>query len=187
MSLSPKQIRDLNNLYESIYDTDESGFLTEEEINGLWPTEEEIREDVRLALSEMNEDFPEEEIEIVEEVMVEVNQRIKQGFDIMKNLKKFGSFVTGFGKKGVKGNKYLGAKRRIMSSILGYETLRSPGQLIDKGHGVGGILGNIIPSAYRGSKNEKIKTVQTADGKTYDPSIQKTVRQADGSFKIVDK
>tara|TARA_B100001287_G_scaffold102463_1_gene86089 strand:- start:179 stop:742 length:564 start_codon:yes stop_codon:yes gene_type:complete len=187
MSLSPKQIRDLNNLYESIYTTDETEFLTEEEINELWYTEEELKEGVRLAISDLNEDYTEEEIQIVEEVILEVVKTTKKGFDILNKLKGIGSKLTGFGLKGVKGNKNLGLKRRILSSVAGYETIRSPGQLIDKGHGGAGGIAGLFSGAMRGSKGEKIKLVQTADGRTYDPSIQKSVRQADGSFKIVDK
>lgn len=166
-SLSPKQVEEIKSLYESIYEPKKEESLIEEAI--FEATDDQIRESIRIdideTLKEYGDTLTEEEYKLVEEVLLEVVKKTKQGMDIINKIKTIGSKITGFGLKA----KNLGNKRRITTTALTTAGLLNPKQTVDVGHGIGGSIKGAFSGFMRGLKGEKIKTIQKSDGSTYNP------------------
>ena len=165
-SLSPKQVGEIKSLYESIYEPKKEESLIEEAI--FEATDDQIRESIRIdideTLKEYGDTLTEEEYKLVEEVLLEVVKKTKQGMEILNKIQKIGSKITGFGL----GQK-LGNKRRIMTTAATVASTLNPKQTVDVGHGIGGSIKGAFSGFMRGLKGEKIKTIQKSDGTTYNP------------------
>lgn len=165
-SLSPKQVGEIKSLYESIYEPKKEESLIEEAI--FEATDDQIRESIRIdideTLKEYGDTLTEEEYKLVEEVLLEVVKKAKQGVNIINKIKNIGSKITGFGL----GQK-LGGKRRLTTVGATVASTLNPKQTVDVGHGIGGSIKGAFTGFMRGLKGEKIKTIQKSDGTTYNP------------------
>ena len=116
-SLSPSQIRDINSLYSKMYEPE--GELVERYLS-----EDEIRLNYAYALSESKNDYSDEQLSAVVEIMTEMTLNIQRGeqaiskilgeeialsetvgvLEEKEDLQEFLKTLTGYGLKGQRGN-----------------------------------------------------------------------------------
>lgn len=116
-SLSPSQIRDINSLYNKIYEPE--GELVERYLS-----EDEIRLNYAYALSESKNDYSDEQLSAVVEIMTEMTLNMQRGeqaiskilgeeialnetvgvLEEKEDLQEFLKTLTGYGLKGQRGN-----------------------------------------------------------------------------------
>ena len=116
-SLSPSQIRDINSLYNQIYEPE--GELVERYLS-----EDEIRLNYAYALSESKNDYSDDQINAVIEIMTEMTLNMQRGeqaiskilgeeialsetvgvLEEKEDLQEFLKTLTGYGLKGQRGN-----------------------------------------------------------------------------------
>ena len=116
-SLSPSQIRDINSLYNKMYEPE--GELVERYLS-----EDEIRLNYAYALSESKNDYSDEQLSAVVEIMTEMTLNMQRGeqaiskilgeeitlnetvgvLEEKEDLQEFLKTLTGYGLKGQRGN-----------------------------------------------------------------------------------
>ena len=116
-SLSPSQIRDINSLYNQMYEP-------EEELVERYLSEDEIRLNYAYALSESKNDYSDEQLSAVVEIMTEMTLNMQRGeqaiskilgeeiplsetvgvLEEKEDLQEFLKTLTGYGLKGQRGN-----------------------------------------------------------------------------------
>ena len=115
-SLSPSQIRDINSLYNQMYEP-------EEELVERYLSEDEIRLNYAYALSESKNDYSQEQLSAVVEIMTEMTLNMQRGeqaiskilgeeialseavgvLEEKEDLQEFLKTLTGYGLKGSRG------------------------------------------------------------------------------------
>ena len=140
-SLSPSQIRDINSLYNKMYEPE--GELVERYLS-----EDEIRLNYAYALSESKNDYSDEQLSAVVEIMTEMTLNMQRGeqaiskilgeeitlnetvgvLEEKEDLQEFLKTLTGYGLKGQRGNimKFLSKQ---VNKIPGVNTKRAVGSI----------------------------------------------------------
>ena len=140
-SLSPSQIRDINSLYSKMYEP-------EEELVERYLSEDEIRLNYAYALSESKNDYSDEQLSAVVEIMTEMTLNIQRGeqaiskilgeeialseavgvLEEKEDLQEFLGKLTGYGLKGSRG-KIMKFLSKQVSKIPGVNPKRAVGSI----------------------------------------------------------
>ena len=140
-SLSPSQIRDINSLYNQMYEPE--GELVERYLS-----EDEIRLNYAYALSESKNDYSDEQLSAVVEIMTEMTLNIQRGeqaiskilgeeialseavgvLEEKEDLQEFLGKLTGYGLKGSRG-KIMKFLSKQVSKIPGVNPKRAVGSI----------------------------------------------------------
>ena len=140
-SLSPSQIRDINSLYSKMYEP-------EEELVERYLSEDEIRLNYAYALSESKNDYSDEQLSAVVEIMTEMTLNMQRGeqaiskilgeeialseavgvLEEKEDLQEFLGKLTGYGLKGSRG-KIMKFLSKQVSKIPGVNPKRAVGSI----------------------------------------------------------
>ena len=140
-SLSPRQLRDINSLYSKMYEPE--GELVERYLS-----EDEIRLNYAYALSESKNDYSDEQLSAVVEIMTEMTLNIQRGeqaiskilgeeialseavgvLEEKEDLQEFLGKLTGYGLKGSRG-KIMKFLSKQVSKIPGVNPKRAVGSI----------------------------------------------------------
>ena len=140
-SLSPRQLRDINSLYNQMYEPE--GELVERYLS-----EDEIRLNYAYALSESKNDYSDEQLSAVVEIMTEMTLNMQRGeqaiskilgeeialsetvgvLEDKENLQEFLGKLTGYGLKGSRG-KIMKFLSKQVSKIPGVNPKRAVGSI----------------------------------------------------------